>query len=101
VEEREAQLQAALRQVRRAGRRRHRAAALVYLTTGGAFGTCLYLARTRLAAFVHSHTWPLFALLVGLAVGLFVLATRYEADANRADGEARELEERLDRLRRG
>src|SRR5262252_2667378 len=96
-----AELAAALRRSRRTGRRRRRAAALVYVAAGGTFGTCVYLARTRLSAFVHGHTWPLLVLLVALAVGLFVLATCYEADARSADADTRELEERLERIRRG
>ena len=97
---RKAALVAELRRRRRVARRRHRAAALVYLAVGAAFGTCVYLARTRLTQFVRSHTWPIFLALVALAVGLFVLATRYEADARKEDEGAREVEARLERLRR-
>ena len=96
----EAALVAELRRRRRLARRRHRVAALVYLAVGAAFGTCVYLARTRLSVFVRSHTWPLFVGLVALAVGLYVLATRYEADARREDEQASEIEERLERLRK-
>src|SRR5262249_45867012 len=94
-------LEVELRRLRRLERRRRRIAMAVYLAAGGAFGTCIYLARTRLHAFVGAHTWPVFLGLVLLSALLFMLATRYEADARKEAERAREVEERLDRLRRG
>ncbi len=98
---REQQLEAELSLRRRQGRWRHRIAALTYVAAGGAFGTCLYLARTRLHLFVRGHKWPFFVLFILMSVALFLMATRYEADARQKDSEAHEVAERLDRLRRG
>jgi hypothetical protein len=72
----------------------------VYALAGFAFGTCLYLARTRLSDFVKGRRWPFFLAACALAGGLFFLATRFEADARRAAEEVEDLEARLDRLRR-
>ena len=93
-------LQAEWRRLRRLEKRRRRIAMAVYLAAGGAFGTCIYLARTRLHEFVGARTWPFFVGLVALSVGLFVLATRYESDARKVAEQAREVEERMDRLGR-
>ena len=94
------ELEGELRRLRRSARRRRRIAMIVYAFAGGAFGTCIYLARTRLHAFVGAHTWPFFLGLVAFSALLFVLATRYEADARKEAERARELEDQLDRLRR-
>jgi hypothetical protein len=94
-----ARLEAALRACRRRVRRGRRRAALTFLLAGAAFGTCLYLARTRFSVFVRGRRLALFLLVVGLSVALFVLATRFEADAGREEAAARELEERLARTR--
>ena len=91
------ELLAELRRLRRLERRRRRIAMTVYLTTGAAFGTCIYLARTRLHSFVGARTWPFFIGLVVLSVILFVLATRYEGDARKVAEQAREVEARIDR----
>jgi hypothetical protein len=84
---------------RKLARRWHRLAALTYVLAGAGFGTCLYLARTRLSAFVSRHTWPLFVGFVVLAGLLYLLATHIEADAQKEDAEARLCEEALARLR--
>jgi len=92
------ELLAELRRLRRLERRRRRIAMTVYLATGAAFGTCIYLARTRLSAFVGAHTWPFFLVLIAAAALLFVLATRFEADARKVGESAREIEAKIDRL---
>jgi hypothetical protein len=92
------ELEAEWRRLRRLEKRRRRIAMAVYLAAGGAFGTCIYLARTRLHAFVGARTWPFFVGLVVLSVILFVLATRYESDARKVAERKREVEEKIDRL---
>jgi hypothetical protein len=94
------QLEAEWRRLRRLEKRRRRIAMAVYLAAGGAFGTCIYLARTRLHSFVGAHTWPFFLGLVVLSVILFVLATRYEGDARKVAERKREVEEKIDRQSR-
>lgn len=77
--------------------RRRRFASACFLFAGAAFGTCLYLLRTRFEKTLDAAHLPLFLGLVALLCALFLLGTSAEAEVSRLEAQLDELEEEVAR----
>ena len=81
--------------LRRLRSRRRRFASACFLFAGLAFGTSLYLLRTRFLKVSGPTELPIFVGLVALMVALFVLGASAEGEVSRIDEQLQELEEQM------
>ena len=81
--------------LRRLRGRRRRFASACFLFAGLAFGTSLYLLRTRFLKVSGPTELPIFVGLVALMVALFVLGASAEGEVSRIDEQLQELEEQM------
>ena len=81
--------------LRRLRARRRRFASLCFLFAGIAFGTSLYVLRTRFVKVVGPAYWPTFIGLVALMVALFVLGASAEGEVSRIDEQLEALETQM------
>ena len=81
--------------LRRLRSRRRRFASACFLLAGIAFGTSLYLLRTRFLKVVGPAHLPALIGLIALMTALFVLGASAEGEVTRIDEQLLELEEQI------
>jgi hypothetical protein len=84
--------------IRRLRARRQRFSRICFTLAGGAFGTAIYLVRTRLPLLLEPAHLPLALGLVAVMAALFVLGSSAESEIGRLDEDLADLDAEIVRL---